>query len=173
MCIRDRSHTAHTAQAAYGLIDRALTEFQTQRPRTKHIQVPIQALEADAKGAPKSAPKVTRISQSLPAEIAEQIASAKRPLFILGGGSVRASNEARSALRSLKAASFPTYAGRGIVSVKDDPLHFGSFLGRPESETVAASADLVIVVGSELSEMDLWRDKLGHTATMILSLIHI
>ena len=44
----DWSHTAHTAQAAYGLIERAFEEFETQRPRPKHIQVPIAQLEADA-----------------------------------------------------------------------------------------------------------------------------
>ncbi len=165
--VSDWSYTGQTADAAYGLIDRALTEFQTKRPRTKHIQVPIQALVAEADPAPDAAPDVARTPQSLPDGIAGRIARAKRPLFILGGGSVAASKEARRALRTLKAASFPTYAGRGVVSVKDDPLHFSGFLGRPESATVAASADLVVVVGSELSEMDLWRDKLGHEGAMI------
>ncbi len=165
--VSDWSYTANTADAAYSLIDRALTEFQTKRPRTKHIQVPIQALVAEADPAPDAAPEVTRTPQSLPEGIAERIAQAKRPLFILGGGSVRASEEARRALRTLNAASFPTYAGRGVVSMKDDPLHFSGFLGRPESANVAASADVVIVVGSELSEMDLWRDTLGHTGQMI------
>ncbi|WP_281967248.1 thiamine pyrophosphate-binding protein [Roseovarius nanhaiticus] len=165
--VADWSYTAHTASAAYRLIDRALTEFQAARPRTKHIQVPIQALVAEASPAPDHAPRTTRTPQSLPEGIAERIKAAKRPLFILGGGSVRASDAARKALRSLNAASFPTYAGRGVVSVKDDPLHYSGFLGRPESASVAASADLVVVVGSELSEMDLWRDTLGHEGDMI------
>lgn len=165
--VSDWSYTAHTADAAYSLIDRALTEFQTKRRRTKHIQVPIQALEAEAAPAPDALLEIEHIRQSLPDSIAERISAAKRPLFILGGGSVGASEAARRALRTLEAASFPTYAGRGVVSVKDDPLHFSAFLGRPESATVAASADLVIAVGTELSEMDLWRDNLGHTAELI------
>ncbi|MFX0543570.1 thiamine pyrophosphate-binding protein [Roseovarius sp. S4756] len=165
--VSDWSYTAYTAAAAYSLIDRALTEFQTERPRTKHIQVPIAALVAEADPAPDAAPEVTRTPQSLPEGIADRIRAAKRPLFILGGGSTGASGGARQALRTLKAASFPTYAGRGVVSAADDPLHFSGFLGRPESASVAASADLVVVVGSELSEMDLWRDTLGHEGAMI------
>ena len=37
----DWSETALTADAAYGLIDRALAEFQSKRARTKHISIPI------------------------------------------------------------------------------------------------------------------------------------
>ena len=44
----DWSEMALTAPAAYQLIDRALTEFATSRPRSKHISVPIHLLEAEA-----------------------------------------------------------------------------------------------------------------------------
>ena len=40
----DWSETAHSAAAAYGLIDRALAEFATARPRSKHIQVPTSSI---------------------------------------------------------------------------------------------------------------------------------
>ena len=46
----DWSEQAQTAEAAYGLVDRALTEFETSRRRPKHVQIPIAALEADAQG---------------------------------------------------------------------------------------------------------------------------
>ncbi|MEM6341617.1 MAG: thiamine pyrophosphate-binding protein, partial [Pseudomonadota bacterium] len=36
----DWSEEARTAEAAYALIDRAMIEFETQRKRPKHIQVP-------------------------------------------------------------------------------------------------------------------------------------
>ena len=165
--VTDWSHTARTAPAAYGLIDRALTEFHTARPRTKHIQVPIAALVAEADPAPEAAATLEPTPQTLPQGIADRIRAAKRPLFILGGGAAGAPDAARKVLSTLRAASFPTYAGRGIVSVQDDPLHFGGFLARPESADVAAGADLVVVIGSELSENDLWRAELGHDCPMI------
>ncbi len=165
--VSDWSHTAGSAAAAYTLIDRALSEFQTKRARTKHIQVPIAQLEGEAEPAPETPPQTTRVRHVMPDGIAERIKAAKRPLFILGGGAVRASQEARRVLLTLKAASLPTDAGRGIISVSGDPLHYGGYLGRPETAAVAGSADLVVVVGSELSETDLWRAKLEHEADMI------
>ncbi len=45
---------------------------------------------------------------------------------------------------------------------QDDPLAFGSYLARPDSVSVLAQADLVLAVGTELSENDLWRVQLGH-----------
>ncbi|QIE46079.1 acetolactate synthase isozyme1 large subunit [Pseudohalocynthiibacter aestuariivivens] len=163
----DWSETAHTASAAYTLVDRAFAEFQSQRKRSKHIQVPIAQLEENAPPAPAPAPeRITLSEQSLPQNIAAQIAAAKRPLFVLGGGAVGAPETTRKVLRQLNAASFTSYAGRGIAGL-DDPLHFGAYLGRPESASVIASADLVIAVGTELASIDLWRAELGHKGDFI------
>ncbi len=49
----------------------------------------------------------------------------------------------------------------------DYPLHYGPFLTRPDSARVVGEADLVIVLGSQLAEVDIWRERLGHTAEMI------
>lgn len=165
--VSEWSHTGSTAAAAYTLIDRALGEFQSARARTKHIQVPIAALEGEAAPAPDAPAAPSPVRQALPEGMAAQIMAAKRPLFILGGGSTGASGDARRVLRRLGAASFPTYAGRGVISGADDPLHFGGYLARPDSAPVAASADLVVVVGSELSQTDLWRDTLGNECPTI------
>jgi acetolactate synthase-1/2/3 large subunit/5-guanidino-2-oxopentanoate decarboxylase len=167
--VTDWSKTAMDAASAYGLIDRALVEFQTKRPLPKHIQVPIEVLEASAP-APK--PQATRLAQPAQPEavgIADAVtalSTAKRPLFILGGGAVGACEDIRRVLAGLRAASFATYAGRGIAA-PDDPLHFGAYLARPDSAAVAAQADCVVVLGSRLSEVDLWRDHLGHDCPLI------
>lgn len=164
----DWSHTAQSAQAAYGLVDRAMQEFVTDRPRSKHIQVPIAQLEALA--PPASAPVVpVHEVQYLKADIGPLVArikGAQMPLFVFGGGATKASDAARSVVAQLGAASFVTYAGCGIMS-PDDPLYFGAALARPDSAGIIAQADLVIAVGTELAEVDLWRPELGHTAPMI------
>lgn len=164
----DWSHTAHTAQAAYGLVDRAMQEFQTGRARSKHIQVPIAQLEAMAPPAEvplASADQANSLTANLPA-LLDQIKAAKKPLFVFGGGTARASDAAREVVAKLGATSFVTYAGRGIMS-PDDPLYFGAALARPDSAAIIAQADLVIAVGTELAEVDIWRPHLGHTAPMI------
>ena len=162
----DWSQEARSAEAAYGLIDRALVEFAAKRPRPKSITVPISALEATSPAYPRkspAAPPQTRAADL--SHVQGLLQSAQRPLFILGGGVKNGSSVARL-LQASKAASFTTYAGRGLVPAQS-PLHFGSFLGRPSSADVIGSADLVVAVGTELSEGDLWREDLGHQCPLV------
>lgn len=162
----DWSHTAHTAQAAYALIERAFEEFETQRPRPKHIQVPIAQLEAEADPAPfPNQPAVSlKAKQPDVAPVLSLLNIAQRPLFILGGGAK--SNLWRQVLTQIGAACLTTYAGRGMVGA-GYALDYGAGLARPGSADVIASADLVVAVGTELAEVDLWRADLGHTAHLI------
>ncbi|MDQ6964409.1 MAG: hypothetical protein Q9M13_05755, partial [Mariprofundales bacterium] len=89
---------------------------------------------------------------------------AKKPLFILGGGVGNAA--LRPLLEHLQAACFTTYAGRGSIGA-GYRLDFGPTLAHPGSAEVIASADLVIALGTELAEVDLWRADLGHKATLV------
>ncbi|SDW55649.1 acetolactate synthase-1/2/3 large subunit/5-guanidino-2-oxopentanoate decarboxylase [Ruegeria halocynthiae] len=164
--VADWSCQASDAQAAYGLIERAFEEFALSRPRPKHIQVPIAQLETEAEPAPFPNQAALR-NKSLPPDVAPVLSLlniARRPLFILGGGC--RSNLWRQILTQLGAACFTTSAGRGLVGV-GYPLDFGSMLTRPGSAEVIASADLVVVVGAELGEVDMWRHDLGHSAQLV------
>ncbi|MBT8412617.1 MAG: acetolactate synthase isozyme1 large subunit, partial [Octadecabacter sp.] len=68
-------------------------------------------------------------------------------------------------VQALGAASFETYAGRGVVGA--DTLNYGSYLARPDSGRVLGEADVVVVVGSELSHSDFLRDDMGITGRLI------
>jgi len=162
----DWSLTALDAASAYRLIDRALGDFAAQRPRPRALHVPIEVLgalaqpprEAGRRSEPPRASDVTRA--------ATMIERSRRPVFIFGGGAARGHEAARAVLARRHAASFVTGAGRGIPA-PGDPLHFGATLARPDSASVLARADLVVAVGTELSETDLWRDTLGHRCPLI------
>ncbi|AXI47375.1 acetolactate synthase isozyme1 large subunit [Sulfitobacter sp. SK012] len=166
----DWSETAHTADAAYTLIDRALLEMQSQRQRPKHIQVPIAQLEASVNAAPPTRPVWPDLGSHphWEDEVADLLRAAKRPLFVFGGGATEADAfaEALDVIYPAEAAVFCTYAGRGIVPA-DYPLNYGAYLARPESAEIIGQADLVIAVGTSLDEVDLWRDHLGHTAPLV------
>ncbi|SEV99717.1 acetolactate synthase-1/2/3 large subunit [Cognatiyoonia koreensis] len=175
----DWSETARTAEAAYALIDRALAEMRTDLSKPKHISVPIAQLEGKAdKGWQTRAflgPRPTPPEPEWPAYVADRLKNAHRPVFIFGGGAKQVGfpdmGEAlpKTLMRVLErtvAASFTTYAGRGIVP-DDAPLHFGATLARPASADVFARADLVIAVGTQLSEVDLWRAHPGHDCPTI------
>jgi acetolactate synthase-1/2/3 large subunit/5-guanidino-2-oxopentanoate decarboxylase len=165
-CVCDWSETARTAEAAYALVDRAWDEFQSERARPKHIQVPIAQLEAPAAPAPAKAVCSTRPAcspQDL-TEVAGLLAKAQKPLFVLGGGA--RSDALRPLLEHLQAACFTSYAGRGSVGAEYE-LNFGAALAHPSSADIIASADLVIAIGTELAEVDLWRAGLGHNAPLV------
>ncbi|MGH1415900.1 MAG: thiamine pyrophosphate-binding protein [Pelagimonas sp.] len=162
------SEEARDASTTYHLVDRALTGFVTKRKRSCHIQVPIASLGASADPAPEaaSAPGLPQASTEETRAITDRLLAAKKPIFVFGGGAKGGADVITDVLRMSGAAAFCTYAGRGLVSA-DYPLYFGSFLARPDSADTLSEADLVIAMGTELSECDLWRDELGHSAPMI------
>ena len=154
----DWSQEARTSTAAYALIDRAFVEFQTQSPLPKHIQVPIAALQTTADPAPSMPHSVRRIGAD-PADVlaaAARLKTAKRPVFVFGGGAVAAVDAARGVLAKLQAASFSTYAGCGLAAL-DDPLSFGTLLARSAGLEALKKADVLISVGTDLAEVDFYR----------------
>ena len=160
----DWSYQANSAQAAYDLVDRALIEFKTQRPRSKHIQIPIALLEGEAVPAPH---KLEALAKAVGAAsldmsgLSAALADASHPLFVIGGGAADAATALREVLTGCGAACFETFAGRGIMPW-DYPLNFGAALARPSSSQVMAQADCIVAVGTELAEVDLWRNHMGH-----------
>ncbi len=162
----DWSETARSAEAAYGLVDRAFVEFQTDRQRPKAINFSVKLLSEGAEAPPVKSSEVSRERITNNFDPTHDIITSKRPLFILGGGARNAVAEANSVLERLGAASFTTYAGRGIVR-SESPLHFGSYLARADSASVIASADLIVAVGTELASVDFWRDSFEADAPII------
>jgi acetolactate synthase-1/2/3 large subunit/5-guanidino-2-oxopentanoate decarboxylase len=166
----DWSEEARAPHAAYALIDRALMEFDTRRARPKHIQVPIQLLEAEAMAPPPFASNelADDIPRDLPTvrRIADALKGATRPVLVLGGGAVTGASLYPKLAEAAGAAVFTSYAGRGIMPPAH-PLSFGATLSRPDSACVLNTADLVVVVGCELAEVDLWRPHLGCDAPIM------
>ncbi len=166
----DWSETARTAEAAYALIDRAFAEFLTQRGRPKHVTVPIKCLEASADQPPVANQsdllRTPDVDVYAVRKITDALKAARRPILLLGGGAVCGGPIYQKIAERSGAAVFSTYAGRGLVS-DEYVLSFGALLARPESVAIFAKSDLVIAVGSELSEVDLWRPLLGHDCPMI------
>ena len=155
---------ATDAAATYALIDRALQDFRSGRARPRHIQVPIKLLETATEAAPDQTGPTENLP-ALPVIDLTRFRAAHHPLVILGGGAVRATGVAALLCR-MGAAVFETEAARGTVP-PDYPLHFGAMLAQPEAEAVVGQADLVLAIGTELSETDLWRENLGHQAPLI------
>ncbi len=164
----DWSEEARSAGDAYALLDRAFAEFVSARPRPKAIHVPIALAGTPTGPAPKPPARATvpQPSYAQVSDLATQILSANRPLFIFGGGSVGGAEVAADLMQMTGAGAFTTYAGRGVV-LPETPLLFGSTLARNGSKAVLAQADLIVACGTELAEVDLWRRDLGQSCPMV------
>ena len=166
--VADWCATVHGIDEFCQAADRAFDEFATKRKRPKFIQIPVEALARPAPAPP--APKAPGILPTPPldqaARAAEMIKASRRIVFVLGGGARGAADPARRVLDLAGASAFTTYAGKGAVP-GSHPRNFGAFLARPESAAVFSTADLVVAAGTGLSEVDLWRDRLGHSCPMI------
>jgi len=137
-------------------VARAFAIFEGARPRPVHIEIPVDLFSAPADGLDVS--RVAPIRPARPAadavaDAARALASAERPVLLLGGGAVRGAPSARALAERLDAPAAMTVNARGVLPA-------GHPLGVPASGSLAAlralvaEADVVIAAGTELGGTD-------------------
>ncbi len=129
-------------------------------PVSVEIPIDIQAAEIDWP-ADLAAPHVTTLTHSSArvAQLAEQLASAKRPLLWLGGGT----RHARAAVERLVALGFgvvTSVQGRGVLP-EDHPATLGAFNVHAAVESFYKTCDALVVVGSRLRGNETLKYKLA------------
>lgn len=145
-----------TAAAA---IDMAFDRFHCGRPRPAYIEVPLDAMmtTGDAPG-PVEAKRYPPVPDpSSVAEAAKLLRDAGRAAIILGGGAVDAGSPALRLAEALRAPIITTANGKGAVSERD-PLSLGASIRLRSAQRLLAECDVVVAVGTELAESDLWHD---------------
>lgn len=149
---------------------RALVMFACERPRPAFLQVPIDILDTStdatwdiAQAPARPAPDATAVEDA-----ARQLRSAKRPALILGGGTVDAVEPIRRLAARLGAPVVTTIAGKGVVP-ESDPLSLGSTLPVPVTQRWLEERDIVLAIGTELAETDVW----GHTLSLSGRLLRV
>jgi thiamine pyrophosphate-dependent acetolactate synthase large subunit-like protein len=126
-----------------------------------HIEIPLDVLGAAAEGSTEARAGATRPTPD-PGAVADAAAlllKAKRPMIVAGGGTVDGAAEVRALAEATGAAVVLTTAGKGVVP-DDHPLCLGATLLMPASQKLLAGADVVVAIGTELSETDSWIDRL-------------
>ena len=147
------------------VVRQAFREMWTGRPGPVHLEVPAPILYAsgDETQAPVYRPDQYRASQLQPSEAqlqaaAELLAAAKRPLIVSGSGVDRAgANE--SLLQLVEVLNSPviaTMAGRATVPSDHPNYIYGFGYG---GDVVKKEADVILVAGSRLGNLDLPYDK--------------
>jgi thiamine pyrophosphate-dependent acetolactate synthase large subunit-like protein len=154
-----RSVRVEGPAAAAEAIDMAFDSFAAGRPRPVHVEIPIDALrEEDATPGPPPSPATPAgPDPGLVRAAADRLASARSAALVLGGGVAAATGEARALAARLGLPVITTVNGKGVVSERD-PLSLGASIRLRSCQRFLRERDLVLAVGTELAQSDLWRD---------------
>ncbi|WP_405060467.1 thiamine pyrophosphate-binding protein [Kribbella sp. NBC_01505] len=150
----DRSIRVESADELPEVIADIFLGFTTRRPRPVHLEVPVDVLEGEWVRRSVVAARRYEPASVDSSAIAEAFEQAERPLIVAGGGARGAAAE----IRALAANGVPvltTVNGKGIVD-EHDPVALGASIRLPAAHRVIAAADLVVAVGTELGDSDLW-----------------
>jgi len=152
---------ARSAQSAEDVRDHlrlCLASFRTGRPRPAYLEIPLDvlaettALEAlrfeDSALLPQASPDHIDAAVRL-------LAMAARPLIIAGGGARRAGAELHRLVETLDCPLVTTAAGKGVLP-ESHPANFGTSLPYRPIQQLIADADVVLAVGTELGETDIY-----------------
>lgn len=162
------SRTALAASQVPNLVAEAFSSFRSGRPRPVHIALPLDVLAAPA------AFEIRRVAATAPpvptaesvAAAADLMAAARRPVIVAGGGVVDHGAALAALAEALGAAVITTTAAKGVVP-DDHPLCLGAPLMRRAGQEFLAGADLVVAIGTELSETDSWVERLDIPGKLI------
>lgn len=132
-------------------------QFATGRPRPVHLEVPVDVLEGEwvRRRAPvRNVPSPLHPARSAIEAVAGAIAGAIRPVVIAGGGARRASAQVR-ALAEYGVPILTTVNGKGVLD-EAHPAALGAAVRLRAAHEVANAADVLLIVGSEVGDADLW-----------------
>jgi acetolactate synthase-1/2/3 large subunit len=132
-------------------------QFRTRRPRPIHLEVPVDVLEGEWTRRPapvRSVPDPVRPGRAGMEAIAVAIAAAARPVVLAGGGARRAAGEIH-ALAEYGIPVLTTVNGKGVLDERH-PAALGAAVRLKAAHEVADDADVLLIVGSEVGDADLW-----------------
>lgn len=135
----------------------AFVAFRRERPRARFVEVPLDLL---AEAADVQIPPLQHAGppEAAPAALADAVAllrAAERPGIVAGGGAVFAADALRGIAERLGAPVITTVNGKGVLA-EDHPLALGARLNFPSARGWLEACDVVLAVGTELGESDLW-----------------
>ncbi len=150
------------------LIAQAFTIFASRRQRPVHISIPIDLLDAPVRADWRvlTPPAKPVAPQAAIESAADLLASAKRPVLLVGGGAQDAGAAVRQVAERLDAAVISSNAGKGVVA-ESHPLSLGGGLITKAVRDYMETADVILSVGCEISETDSFEDYLTIKAKLI------
>jgi 5-guanidino-2-oxopentanoate decarboxylase len=156
-CVAEPALAAGSARDVQDAIAAAFAGFAGRRPRPAYLEVPIDVLKSPAGPgwSPRAAPGAPHAAPDDIARAAALLGKAARPVMIVGGGAGRLTASVSAIAERIGAVVFTTIAAKGVLP-DAHPLHAGAVLPNPQSIAIVEQADVVLAVGTEISETDLW-----------------
>jgi len=149
------SHMVRYPEELPELIARAYAIFRGSRPRPVHLSLPRDMLPEPVADdwRPRRAPSLPMPDPAAIAEAADRLAQARRPLILVGGGAVGTRQALTAIAERIGAPVLASNAGKGIFP-ESHSLSLGCSIVRKPSQEALADADVVLLVGSEVSAGD-------------------
>ena len=150
------------------LFAQAFEIFASTRPRPVHISIPIDVLATlvEDNWQPVSPPQRPLPDPEAITAAAKLLGKAISPLVLVGGGASEAAADVIELVERLGAIAISSNAGKGIVP-DDHPLSLGGAISHPLCHKIVEEADVVLAVGTELSETDSYIQKLNFGGSLI------
>lgn len=155
------SATVHDVDEIPELIARAFMVFASERPRPVHISVPLPLLleELTVPWEPRGIPSVPVVSDLELERAGQAVAAAEWPVIIAGGGVRFSPGPVVALAEAIGCPVITTVAGRGVIA-GSHVLCPGAQLRAGPVQRVLQESDLVILLGTALSQTDHWNDDL-------------
>jgi 5-guanidino-2-oxopentanoate decarboxylase len=152
------ARSAHTAEDVRDHLRLCLASFRTGRPRPAYLEIPLDVLAEPTALEAHRFEGTPLWPQASPDQIdaaVRLLAVAARPLIIAGGGARRAGAELHRLVEALDCPLVTTAAGKGVLA-ENHPANFGTSLPYRPIQRLIADADVVLAVGTELGETDMY-----------------
>ena len=155
--VTGRSIRAESADDIPDIVADIFEGFASRRPRPVHLEVPVDVLEGDWTRMPcarRPLPGAARADRPAVDAVAAALLGAANPLVVAGGGARGATAELR-ALAELGIPVLTTVNGKGVLD-EAHPASLGAGARLSTAHDAVNGADVLLVVGSELGDSDLW-----------------
>jgi 5-guanidino-2-oxopentanoate decarboxylase len=152
------ARSARSAQDARDHLREVFASFQLGRQRPAYLEVPLDLLGEPTSLRPERFAHVGGGPQPAPAVIERAIgllAGAQRPMIVAGGGAKAAGVQLRELVEALDGYLVTTVAGKGLLPERH-AANLGASLQFRTTQELVSRADVVLAVGTELSETDFY-----------------
>lgn len=154
------AHTLLDPSQLEEVVDRAFAVFGGGRPRPVLIEIPIDVIVAPVAAPPLSAPPPVYPPAADPRAVRaalDLLEKAERPLIVVGGGAAGAGDRVRRLAERWDAPVFATVNAKGLLP-PDHPLLVDGNMAMPPLREEIAAADLVLAIGTEFGETEMYPD---------------